>query len=284
MATYVDADLSFELDREGLEPVRGRLTGSHNRLVLEVDDPGAFAGPQDAPVVRSVAAVLASRGMTVEVRHDGLHLITLGRVKVSWWQRRATGSRHIRLGSLRGAWTAARSRARGTEPLLPPASLLPPLTLWPIAPTFARRDRRPKTTTHGGGGGPRLVLEKEHLWAGERMPVYWLADDRESTIGSGPGCDVRLPGLADLHAVVRHDEEDDEYVVEGRDGATRVHGAAVAGRAVLRTGARVEVGEHVLAFFREEFADHGRPHGGRLGGEAGTQLPQEPRPGKARDL
>ncbi|WP_148613483.1 FHA domain-containing protein [Nocardioides rubriscoriae] len=278
MATYVDADLRFELDRPGSEPVRGHLTGSRNRLVLEVDDPGAFAGPQDAPVVRSVAAVLASRGMTVEVRHDDLLLITLGRVRVPWWQRRVTGSRHIRLGGLRGAWTAARSRTRGVGPALPTSDLLPPLTLWPIAPTFARRDRRPKTTTHGGGGAPRLVLEKEHLWAGERMPIYWLDD--ETTIGSGPTCDVRLPGLAHLHAVVRHDPDDDEYVVEPRDGGARVHGAAVGGRVVLRTGARLEVGDHVLAYFREEFADHGRPHGGRLGGELGTQLPQEPRPGR----
>ncbi len=282
MTTYVDADLRLELDRPGLAPVRGHLTGVRNRLVLEVDDPGAFAGPQDAPGVRAVAAALATRGMTVEVRHDGQLLITLGRVRTSWWQRRVTGSRHIRLGGLRGAWTAARSRSRGTDPVLPTAELLPPLTLWPIAPTFARRDRRPKTTTHGGGGAPRLVLEKEHLWGGERMPIYWL--DTETTIGSGSACDVRLPGLADLHAVVRHDEDDDEYVVELRDGAARVHGAAVGGRVVLRTGARLEVGDHVLAFFREEFADHGRPHGGRQGGEIGVQLPQEPRPGRTRDF
>lgn len=284
MATYVDADLRFELDREGEEPVRGHLTGSHNRLVLDIDDPGAFAGPQDAPVVRSVAAVLASRGIVVEVRHDGQSLVTLGRVRVSWWQRRVTRSPYIRLGSVRGAWTAARSRVEGVEPVLPSADLLPPITLWPVAPTFSRRDRRAKTTTHGpsGGGSPRLVLEREHLWAGQRMPVYWLSES--TTIGSGPTCDVRLPGLAALHAVVRHDEDDDEYVVEGRDGIARVHGASVAGRVTLHTGARLEVGGHVLAFFREEFADHGRPHGGRLGGELGVQLPQEPRPGRARDL
>ena len=275
MATYVDADLRFELERPGEASVHGHLTGSRNRLRLEVDDPGAFAGPQDAPVVRSLAAALSARRMTVEVTHDGQHLITLGRVKVSWWQRRVTRSRHIRLGGLRGAWTAARSRVSGTDPVLPAASMLPPPTLWPPAPTFARRDRRRKTTTHdpAHGGGARLVLEKEHLWAGERMPIYWLG--LETTIGSGPTCDVRLPGLEPLHAVVRHDTLDDEYVVEPADGATRVHGASAGGRVVLRTGARIDVGPHVLAYFREEFADHGRPHGGRIGGELGRQLPQD---------
>lgn len=277
MPTSVTADLGFELDRPDAAPVRGRLSGQGNRLVLDVDDPGAFAGPADQVSVRAVAHALAGRGMTVRVVSGGQHLITLGAVRTSWWQRRVTGSRHIRLGSLRGAWTAARSRARGGAPVLPDASLLPPTTLWPVAPTFARRDRRRVTTTHdpARGGAPRLVLEKEHLWAGERQPVFWLGE-HTTTIGSGQACDVRLEGLADLHAVVVHDD-DDEFVVEAVEGPIRVHGASVAGRQVLRTGARVEVGPHVLAFFREEFADHGRPHGGRIGGELGHQLPQDPR-------
>ncbi|WP_137294409.1 FHA domain-containing protein [Nocardioides dongxiaopingii] len=278
MPTSVAADLSFELDRPGQPPVRGHLTGSANRLTLDVDEPGAFAGSGDAGVVRAAGAALAARGLTVRVVSGDLHLITLGAVRVPWWQRRVTRSRHIRLGSVRGAWTAARSRAGGAESVLPDAAMLPPTTLWPIVPTFVRPVRRSPTTTHdpARGGSPRLVLEKERLWAGERQPVYWLEGDR-TTIGSGPDCDVRLPGLLDLHAVVRHDD-DDEFVVLSRGGLTRVHGAAVTGRQVLRTGARLEVGEHVLAFYREEHADHGRPHGGRIGGELGRQLPQDPRP------
>ena len=57
-----------------------------------------------------------------------------------------------------------------------------------------------------------------------------------------------------------------------------MHGAVVD-QQILRTGTRVELGGHRLVFFREEYADHGRPHGGRIGGEAGRQLPQPPRPG-----
>ena len=48
------------------------------------------------------------------------------------------------------------------------------------------------------------------------------------------------------------------------------------GPQLLRTGARVQVGEHVLVYQREEFADHGRPYGGRVGGELGRQAPQGP--------
>lgn len=49
---------------------------------------------------------------------------------------------------------------------------------------------------------------------------------------------------------------------------------------VLRTGARVQMGQWSMAFFREEFADHGRPFGGRSGGELAYQRPQfDPRTG-----
>ncbi|MGB0102247.1 MAG: hypothetical protein WBP61_18355, partial [Nocardioides sp.] len=142
-------------------------------------------------------------------------------------------------------------------------------------PTFQRRSRRRVTTTHdpARGGSPRLVLVKEDVWAGERQPIYWLGE--HTTIGSDPGADIRLPGIEPWHAVIDHDARD-EFVLTATAGVTRVHGAPV-GQQVLRTGTRVEVGKHRLAFRREEFADHGRPHGGRIGGEAGHQIPQPPR-------
>ncbi|GAA5156363.1 hypothetical protein GCM10023340_43980 [Nocardioides marinquilinus] len=279
MPTVVGADLRFEIERPDLPAVHGRVFGAGNRLTLDVDDPGAFAGPGDAGLVRAAAAVLAARGMSLEIVSQGVPLVTLGAVRVSWWQRRVTRSRHVRLGSLRGAWTAARPRRRGRS-VLPDPTMLPPATAWPLAPTFVRRPRRPPTTTHDPerGGGPRLVVERSRLWDGERRPVFWMRSD-SLTIGSGPECDARLPGLADVHAVVRHGD-DDEFVIEPVGGTLRVHGAGVGGRTTLRTGARIEIGDHVLAFYREEFADHGRPFGGRIGGEAGRQLPQAPRPGR----
>ncbi len=275
-STTVDADLSFSLERDGTEPVTGRLHGSDNRLTLEVSDPGAFAGAGDAAGIRALAESFAERGIRVRVEHEQVHLVTLGAVRAPWWQRRATGSKRIRLGSLRGAWTSARSRVRDSEPVLPTAAMFPPATLWPVAPTFAPRARRVVTTTHdpGRGGSARLVLEKARVWGGERQPVFWLEDGL--TIGSRPGSGIELAGLEELHATVHHDQ-DDEWVVVAASGTTRVHGAVVE-RQILRTGARVQVGGHVLAFRRDEHADHGRPYYGRIGGELGRQLPQKPRP------
>lgn len=272
----VSADLCFEVSTPAGRVVRGSLHGTGNRLDLEVDDPGAFAGSGDVDAVRALADGLARIGVAVRVVHRGRHLVTLGAVSAPWWQRRATGTRHLRLGSLRGAWTSARSRAGRTEPVLPESGSAPPGTPWPPAPTFARRIRRPAGPTHdpARGGSPRLVLVKQDVWQGERQPVYWLRDG-ETTIGSAPTCDIVLPGLEPLHATVVHDE-DDEYVLLSPTATTRVHGARTA-RAVLRTGTRLDVGRWQLAYHREEWADHGRPYGGRIGGELGHQRPQPPR-------
>ena len=100
-----------------------------------------------------------------------------------------------------------------------------------------------------------------------------------TTIGSDPGCHVVLEGLEPLHAQVLHDEDDELVLLraEGRPEATRVNGAPVD-RALLRTAARVDLGRWTLTYFREEFADHGRPYGGRVGGELGHQRPQPERP------
>lgn len=267
--------MTIVLEREGQSSVEARLCGSDGDLVLDVDDPATFAGGGDAAMVRAVADSLARQGIRVRVTCGSEHLITIGAVSAPWWQRRLTRSRRIRLGSLRGAWTAARARARATDPVLPQWGMLPPPTLWPPAPTFMRRLRRSPTTTHdvGRGGEARLVLQNAKMWVGQQLPVFWLEDG--ATIGSGPDCRVRLPGLAAVHAVLRHDEHD-EWVIEAVAGETRVAGARVRSQ-ILRTGSRVRVGSHVLAFYREEFADHGRPHGGRVGGEAGRQMPQPPR-------
>jgi hypothetical protein len=70
----------------------------------------------------------------------------------------------------------------------------------------------------------------------------------------------------------------DEYVLDTYGAEVLVHGAVVKRTTILRTGARIDVGGHSLSFFREEHADHGRPYGGRSGGEIGHQRRQPPRP------
>lgn len=287
----VSADLSFEVDLLDGRRAAGRLTGSGRRLSLEVDRPEVFAGRADIPALAALADQLAARSLVVDVvqagadraekrRHPDV-LLTVGAVLAPWWQRRLTGSRHIRLGGWRGLLAPGRARlrlARRLEggPVLPGGGLLPPPTPYPVAPTFARRLRRRAGTTHdpARGGQPRLVLvARDAYLPGERQPIYWLGE--VARIGSAPDCQVRLPGLRPLHAEVLHDGQD-EFVVIAHDPDTRVHGAPVI-RSALRTGARLDVGPWTLAFAREEYADHGRPHGGRIGGELGHQRPQPPR-------
>jgi hypothetical protein len=108
----------------------------------------------------------------------------------------------------------------------------------------------------------------------------WALRDDVTTIGSAAGCDIRLPRLEPLHAEIRHDEDDEFVLVRlGSPGNTRVNGAPVD-TARLRTASRVEVGGWTMSFYREEFADHGRPYGGRIGGELGRQRPQPARPSR----
>lgn len=270
----VRAALDLDLERPGRPTVRTRLRGADNRLTLEIDDPSVFAGAGDFAAVRQFAEALAGHGIAMRVEHGGRHLVTLGDVAAPWWQRRVTGTRRIRLGSLRRAW-AARVRASDTMSVLPDVRLLPPPTLLPLAPTMRRRPRRPVTTTHdpARGGNPRLVLAQERLGPDDVLLVHRLHDGM--TIGSHPGCSIVLSGLAPVQARLRHDERD-EWVVDAVSGVTRVHGAAVVSQ-ILRTGTRVDVGGHSLVFARDEYADHGRPFGGRIGGEAGHQIPQPPR-------
>lgn len=278
VALDVRADLDIELDLPGSPLVHASLRGKGQRLELQVDDPQAFAGRGDVPAIRSLADGLADHGISVRVISGKTHLVTLGATRSPWWHRRLTGSRHIRLGSARGLWTSARSRARtGGGGVLPDRTLAPPATVFPLLPTLARRPRR-ITTTHAvrGGGDPRLVLAAgQDPWPGGGQSVFRLRKD-STTLGSGEDCDIRLPGLAELHAEVVLNGVD-EFVLVVRDPDTRVNGERTT-RHPMRTASRVQVGRWTLTFYREEYADHGRPYGGRVGGEIGHQQPQPPRP------
>ncbi len=282
--TSVTADLTIEVTLPGPDPaaVRGHLRGSGSSLELYVSDPTVFAGRSDAPLLRGLAASLAARRLTVRVVSDTGPLVTLGVPRSSWLQRRLTGSRHMRVDSLRGVLPVARGRSRGNASPLPSTALTPPSTLLPLAPTFLRRPRR-TTTTHDpdGGGDPRLIgAPGPAPWPGDTQPVFHLARE-VTTIGSDPVCDIVLRGLDGLQAVVRRDADDELVFVHlGRTVASRVNGERVRER-LLRTGTRLEMGEWTLSYYREEYADHGRPYGGRIGGELGHQRAQPPRPSDA---
>ena len=135
------------------------------------------------------------------------------------------------------------------------------------------------TTTHAawGAGHPRLLITSEV----DRL-VHEITED-ETRIGSGAECQIRLAGLAAVHAVIRHDAGDDydlEMLGPGQTSANIAKAAEEEGRAVetLHTGARFTAGDWRFVFVRDEFADHGRPFGGRLGGEGAHQRRQPPRP------
>lgn len=117
------------------------------------------------------------------------------------------------------------------------------------------------------------MAPRAHPGPGDRQQVFALRGD-VTTIGSDVDCDIRLSGLEPVHAEIRHDADDEFVLVRvGRPGSTRVHGAPVD-TARLRTGSRVDVGGWTMSFYRDEFADHGRPYGGRIGGELGHQRSQ----------
>lgn len=170
-----------------------------------------------------------------------------------------------------------RSRHEGAPSL---RELVPPPTPWPPAPTVAPPRRRHVTTTHDplGGGRPRLVY---YPAPPEQGGVRTELDLRRgtTTIGSDPQDDLVLTGLPAGHVQVRRNPATDEYeVVPARGRSVRVHGSEVEGPVALRTGSIVTVGEWSLTYRREEYADHGRPYGGRAGGEFARQRPQPPRP------
>ncbi len=139
-------------------------------------------------------------------------------------------------------------------------------------------------TTHAayGAGNPRLMIGDEGwVWEGERQREFPIT--REVTrIGSAPDADLRLEGLAPVHAVIRHDDRD-EYVLHlSREGTAPTvaggHYVDKPGDQRLHTGATFTVGDWSLTFVRDEFADHGRPFGGRDGGELSDQVAQPARP------
>ena len=139
------------------------------------------------------------------------------------------------------------------------------------------------TTTHdpAQGGKPRLIFAlggTALVTPGQTVePEEFPLVAEVTTIGSAPGADLKLSEVDDQQAEILHDEFD-EYVFVHNSGAvpSQVNGVAVE-RRTLQTGDRLEIGPWTLTFFREEYADHGRPFGGRQGGEGAVQEPQPSR-------
>lgn len=279
----LDIDLAFaEQDGgadAGIPGFEGTITAAGSDVRVVINDPSRLPGNgrRTLAELSTVADALAARGISVRVEGPDGPILHLGDVRSSVLQRMVTGSAHIRLGSVAAVAPLLVRRDRG------PSVPVPPGTPLPLVPTVNRRVRRRVTTTHytPGSGRPRLIFAVgSATWDGKPPREFDLLPER-TVIGSGDEADLRLAGLAPVHAEIRH-EGDDEYVLYGFDevggGGASVEGRRGDGR-ILRTGARIELGDWRLAYFRAEFADHGRPYGGRVGGELSDQRKQPPRGG-----
>lgn len=275
-------DIDLRVEQVGPD---GRAMGfsvqaAGREIVVTVEDTAGLGGVsrRDLLNLGPLADGLARRGISVRVEGPKGTLVQLGDVKTGPVGRVIAGSPHIRLGRLATLLSEAQHRERGSRFELP----APPPTLFPLIPTIARGVRRRVTTTHylPGSGRPRLIFAVgSGDWNGSRPREFDLLPAR-TVIGSGPDADLRLEGLERHHAEIRHNE-DDEYVLyslaaTGGGWPNLPHSSDDA--RILRTGSRIEIGPWRLAFYREEFADHGRPFGGRVGGEYAFQKQQPVRP------
>ncbi|MBG6054218.1 hypothetical protein IWX81_000608 [Salinibacterium sp. CAN_S4] len=271
----LDIDLTFSVETD-TELVSGTVRASGSTVTVFVDNPAAFlaGGSTLRGGIPEIVDSLADEGVTVTVEGPKGVVASIGAVRPSVLSRLASGSTHVRLGGIPALMDALR-RSSGS-----PGIPMPPSTVFPLVPTISRRVKRRVTTTHylRGSGRPRLIfVVGSEVWDGKPPREFALLDGT-TVIGSGAGADLRLEGLALRHAEIRHDENDD-YVYHlltpppAGELIGDVRELTPKGR-ILRTGARIELGQWRMGFFREEFADHGRPYGGRIGGELARQKRQ----------
>jgi len=288
-------DVTFSLvdqdaDASG-DTLQGTVTADGTEVTVYASNPSVFVQGRtlNLAVIRAFAAQLAARGLTMSLNGPEGMIARIGDVDAALVQRLVTRSPNITLGSRRALAPLMRSGAANALASGSPSVPLPPSTLFPLVPTFDRKLRRRVTTTHyaSGGGRPRLIfVVGSQNWNGQKPREFDLLP-ATTRIGSSPDADLVLADLKPFHAEIRHDEND-EYVlyplgeVSGSVRPVDDVASTRGGGIILRTGSRVEMGKWRMAFFREEFADHGRPFGGRVGGEFAVQKPQAPRPRPAR--
>lgn len=279
-----DIDLEFSADfpaEDGGEAtvVNGRITAAGHEIHVHADSAALFRldSRRQLPALRNFAQSLAQRGIVISVSVPEGTIVSLGAVEVSALQRLLTHSPHIKAGKS-NTWAAMlKTQAAGVNSGAG-QRLLPPSTPLPMSPTFQRRYRMKATTTHyaRGGGRPRLIFVRDsETWDG-RPPKEYNLTAETTIIGSGKEANMQLPELADCAGRVVHNDSD-EYMFVGHEES-----AQPGNEQILRTGARFMIGPWRFVFVREEYADHGRPFGGRTAGEfAKRQRPQfDPRTGQ----
>ena len=272
----LDIDLTFSIESDA-NVTSGTVRASGSEITVFVDAPGAFVsnGAVARRSLQEFAKTLAGEGVTVTVEGPKGVIASVGAVTASPLSRVLSGSSNVRLGSV-PALVNALQKSSGV-----PRVEIPPSTMFPLVPTVSRRISRRVTTTHylRGSGRPRLIfVVGSAVWDGKPPREFDLLDGT-TTIGSSVDADLRLEGLDPIHAEIRHDDNDDYvlYVLSSVSEELPIllpTRSSKSGGRILRTGARIELGPWRMGFFREEFADHGRPYGGRVGGELARQKRQ----------
>lgn len=270
-------DMTFELvepaDKTGEQRTStGTILADGKDVEISTRNPEVFQAGRSplAAAAKPFAEALTKWGFTVTVIGPNGMIVSVGAVKSSAAQRLFSRSHNIRFGSARALMPFVRRQKPGSA-----AVPFPPGTPWPLVPSLNRSIRRNVTTTHygAGAGRPRLILVRDsETWDGS-APLEFNLTSTRITIGSAESSDLRLDGLEEFHADIVH-TDDDEYklISHGRTGGSS--DGRGEGGSILRTGSRLVMGPWRLGFFREEYADHGRPFGGRNGGEFAYQKPQ----------
>lgn len=273
----LDIDIAFSVSdpggSDGAEStINGTITAAGTEVVVRADNADLFrVGPRAGmDAIREFAKSLNEHGVSVSLASPEGTIVSFGAVKASAAQRLVTRSAHIKPGQV-SAWASLLRGGKGNAA----PSLVPPGTPFPLSPTFQRRYRMRPTTTHytRGGGRPRLLFVRDsETWDGRPAAVFDLTGET-TVIGAGPEADLALPGLLPAHATVTH-TDDDEYVLTAQGPVGGSANLSAEASYTLRTGARMSIGDWRLVYVREEYADHGRPYGGRQGGELAYQRPQ----------
>lgn len=266
------------------DTMTGTITADGTDITVFTSNPALLAQgrSKDLDQVRGIADALAKQGLTVALTGPAGLIARIGAVEAPLLQRLVTKSPNITLGSASALAPLLLGRNRSATKAV--VVSLPPATLFPLVPTLERHKRHRVTTTHytPGSGRPRLIfVVGSENWDGKPPREFDLLPT-VTTIGSAAEASLQLAGLKSFHAEIRHDEND-EYVlyplgeVSGSVRDPEDNGSNRGRGRILRTGSRIEMGPWRMAYFREEFADHGRPFGGRVGGEYAVQKPQPPR-------
>lgn len=271
--TSVIVDLRFEVDTPDGEHAEGTVRSDGKTVVVQSPHLAVLAGGRSGSDLKALARAAADQGLVLTVADENGPMMRMGAVRPRFWHRLATRSKRVQVVRWRAAATlkavVVAGRVQGVG--------FPPATPVPLHMPTAPWRRRLVTTTHDpyGGGHPRLYLSDTRAPADARKVLVFHLGPGANVIGSGDDADLHLDGVDALQAVVER-TADDEYELVGRGTTihTYVNGRELP-RQLLRTGTRVEVGPWRLTYVRDEHADHGRPYGGRIGGELGRQRPQD---------